>query len=166
MAHSQNSTARLPRTYFNYHGTFNIEFWEVEIFRLFPFYNLLFLQLFNLYCSLMRNFQMNESVPVTNVLIDVIASIGFSSFHLIDFYSVANISSVVEKMVREELENNWSRKVDRFKFHFRTSNLRLSFMSTGRKSRKYGWWKVWAVVMVCYIVSTLHLKRVAKGIRG
>lgn len=48
----------------------------------------------------MRKIKMNESVPITDVLIDLIGAIGFTTFHLIDFYSVATVSSVANKMVR------------------------------------------------------------------
>lgn len=45
--------------------------------------------------------KLNESVPTTDVVIDLLGGIGFTSFHLIDFYNVASTSSKVHTMVRE-----------------------------------------------------------------
>ncbi|KAJ6633184.1 hypothetical protein Bhyg_16811, partial [Pseudolycoriella hygida] len=54
--------------------------------------------LFSLYSSLTRKVKMSKNVPTTDVLVDLVGAIGFLSFHLIDYYSVASISSAVEKM--------------------------------------------------------------------
>lgn len=56
-------------------------------------------QLFTVYSSFVRKIKMNESVPVTDVLLDLVSSIGFAAFHLIDFYSIACASSLVYNMV-------------------------------------------------------------------
>lgn len=58
------------------------------------------IQIFNLYSSLMLKVKMNECVSITDVVIDLISAFGFASFHLIDFYSVASISTMVHKLVR------------------------------------------------------------------
>lgn len=53
-----------------------------------------------MYNSLVKKIKLNESVPVTDVLIDLVSAFGFASFHLVDFYSIACVSSLVYMMVR------------------------------------------------------------------
>lgn len=56
-------------------------------------------QLFTLYSSLVRKYKLNETVPISDVIIDLIGGVGFATYYLIDFYSVASISSRVYNIV-------------------------------------------------------------------